>query len=148
MSNDDRKGSHARWQATTIAQLTYSINLILGFAVATLGFQIALLLNEQFNPISWQKCAFSLSLILLLASLAFGIWSVINRLLDFRATARVARMRESGIHDDKIRPHRLLYKKFGARTWCLFWCQAGTFSAGILFTVLSVWSSVIHKLIL
>jgi len=62
------------------------INLILGFSVATLGFQVTLLLSNNFNPVSWQKCTFSLSLLLLVASVSFGISVVINRLRDFRAT--------------------------------------------------------------
>ena len=33
MPKDEPKGSFVRWQFTTIAQLTYSVNLILGLAV-------------------------------------------------------------------------------------------------------------------
>ena len=75
-----------RWQAITIAQLSYAINLILTFSVAAIGFATTLLLNENFNPVSWQSYAFSLSLILLLVSGAFGVWCTINRLRDFRAS--------------------------------------------------------------
>jgi hypothetical protein len=126
MTNDDPKGSFTRWQSITIAQLTYAINLILGFSVAALGFQIAIILNEKFNPVSWQKCAFLFSMSLL-ASVGFGIWCVINRLLDFRATTKVARMREKGKSDEEMQPYRALYQKLGAMTWRLFWWQIGTF---------------------
>ena len=86
MTNNDPKGSFIRWQSITIAQLTYAVNLILGFSVAALAFQVATLLNENFKPVSWQKYTFLLSLVILLASVGFGLWCVINRLRDFRAT--------------------------------------------------------------
>jgi hypothetical protein len=45
---EDKKGSFIRWQSTTIEQFTYAVNLILSFAVATLGFQITILLDAKF----------------------------------------------------------------------------------------------------
>ena len=152
MPKDDPKGSFVRWQSITIGQLTYAINLILSFSVATLGFQVTLLLSDKFNPVSWQKCTFCLSLALLAASLVFGVWVVINRLRDFRATMKAAREREKLERRDvsaeeiekEIEPYRVLYRKLGERTWCLFWWQVGTFSTGVLFTVLSVLASVNH----
>lgn len=96
MNKEEPRGSFIRWQSITIAQLAYAVNLTLGFSVATLAFQVTLLLDEKFSPVSWQKCGFSISIILLLASVALGIWCVINRLKDFRATTKVARKREKG----------------------------------------------------
>ena len=155
MPKDDPKGSFIRWQSITIGQLTYAINLILGFSVATLGFQVTLLLSNEFNPVSWQKRSFSLSLVLLAAALVFGVWVVINRLRDFRATMKVAREREKlerrGLGDEDIEkviePYRVLYRKLGERTWCLFWWQVGTFSSGVFFAVLSVLASASQKLL-
>ena len=147
MNKNEPKGSFIRWQSTTITQLTYSVNLILGLAVGVLGFQVALLLNDKFNPIAWQKCAFSISMFLLVLSVALGIWCVINRLRDFRATAKAARMREDGKPNEDTQPYRDLYKKLGKRTWVLFWWQVGTFGVGIFFTILGVWASMSQKLL-
>lgn len=147
MTTDDPKGSFIRWQSITIAQLTYAVNLVLGFAVAALGFQVSILLNEKFIPISWHKCAFSLSLLLLLASVGLGIFCVINRLRDFRATTKVARMREDEKTEEEIQPHRSLYKKLGERTWVLFWWQIGTFGAGVCLLVLGITASLGAKLL-
>lgn len=132
------KGSFIRWQSTTIAQLTYSVNLILGLAVAALGFQVTLLLNEKFVPMGWQKCVFGISMLALLLSIALGIWCVINRLRDFRATTKAASLREYGRTEDEIRPYRDLYTKLGETTWALFCWQIGTFGVGILFAVLQL----------
>jgi hypothetical protein len=147
MPRKEPKGSFVRWQSITIAQLTYSVNLILGLAVAALGFQVALLLNDKFNPIAWQKCAFFVSMFLLVLSIAMGILCVINRLRDFRATTKAARMREERKPGENIQPYRVLYKKLGEKTWSLFWWQIGTFGVGIVFMILGVWASISQKLL-
>ena len=147
MPTAEPRGSFIRWQSTTIAQLTYAINLVLTLSVAALGFHVSLLLGKEFTPVSWQKCTFSLSLLLLLASTGIGIWCVVNRLRDFRATTRAARMREDGKSDDDIQPCRTLYDRLGRKTWWLFWWQIGTFGLGILLAVLAVAASVGTKLL-
>jgi hypothetical protein len=117
MPKEEPRGSFVRWQSMTIAQLTYCVNLILGMAVAALGFQVTLLLNDKFNPIAWQKCAFSVSMFLLIISIALGVWCVVNRLRDFRTTTKVARMREEGKPVEDIQPYRDLYKKLGKKSY-------------------------------
>lgn len=140
MSDQEPKGSFVRWQAVTIAQLTYAANLLLTFAVATLGFQVALLAGEKFSlPASWQKCLFSVSLLLLGTSILFGLWVVVNRLRSFRATMRAARSREHG-WVESLAKYRALYKSLDARTWFLFWWQVGTFAAGIVLTMAALLS--------
>ncbi len=146
MTDEEPKGSFVRWQAVTIGQLTYAINLVLGFSVATLGFQVTLLLGDKLTLIAWQKCAFGLSLLLLAASVAFGIAVVINRLRAFRATMRAARAREKRESESTIAGHRQLYQRLDGRTWCLFWWQIGTFAGGIALTVLSLVAVASHKL--
>lgn len=146
MNNNEPKSSFVRWQSTTIKQLTYSVNLILGLAVGVLGFQSTLLLKDKINPIAWQKYAFSISMFLLVLSVALGIWCGITRLRDFRATAKAAQMRGDGKSKDDIQPNRDLYKKLGEKTWVLFWWQVGTFGVGIFFSILGVWASMSQKL--
>ena len=147
MTNNDPKGSFIRWQSITIAQLTYAVNLILGFSVAALAFQVATLLNENFKPVSWQKYTFLLSLLILLVSVGLGLWCVINRLRDFRATKTVARMREEGKSEKEMEPFRTLYKKLGNKTWSLFWWQIGTFGVGVMLLIFGVAGSVSEKLL-
>lgn len=146
MPREEPKGSSVRWQSITIAQLTYSVNLALGLAVTSLGFNVVLLLNERFHPTTWQKWSFSASMLALLLSIGLGIWCVVNRLRDFRATTNAARLREDREPSDEIEKYRDLYRKLGERTWCLFWWQIGTFGIGIFLTVLAVCGSLIQKL--
>lgn len=146
MTKDEPKGSFLRWQSITISQFTYAINLILGFSVATLGFQAALLLNENFEPVGClQRLSFLASLILLILSVVFGVWVVVNRLEDFRETTTAARKRETGVPDSEIEPHRMRYRELGGRTWCIFRLQIITFALGVFLTFLSVAASSLHK---
>ncbi len=147
MSNPMPKGSFVRWQAVTIGQLTFAVNLILGFAVATLGFQVTLLMNDKFIPEAWQKCVFSASLLLLSFSVLLGIAVVVNRLRDFRQTMEVARLRESDSTESEIVTFRMRSCKLGAATWTIFWWQLGTFGMGITLTMLAVLAAVGKKLI-
>lgn len=145
--NQGPKGSFVRWQSRTIDQLTYSVNLILGLAVAALGFEVSTLLNKKIQPVGCQKCAFDASLVLLLLSVLLGLWCVINRLKSFRATMKTARLREKGEDDVEIRPYRDLYRRLDKRTWPLFWWQIGTFGAGILFAIMAMGAILSVKLL-
>lgn len=143
---DDPKGSFVRWQSTTIGQLTYAINLVLGFAVAALGFQVALLHSERFALTGWRSCVFGLSLLSLAGSIALGLLVVVNRLRSFRATAAAARAREDKRAESEIEGHRQTYRRLDRRTWPLFWWQIGTFGAGVGFAVVSLLATVSNKL--
>jgi len=146
LTSDDLKEHFVRWQSITIVQLTYAVNLVLGLSFAILAFLVNTLLNEKINPASCgQKFIFLLSLLALVTSAGVGIWCVINRLRDFRATKNVVRMQIES--DKEIESCRALTKKLGKKTWLLFWWQIGTFSAGALFTVLSILASVSYKLL-
>jgi hypothetical protein len=147
MCQEEQKESFIRWQTITISQLTYAVNLILGLSVATLAFQITLLLNKDFCPVSWQKITFPIALILLLLSVALGLWCVINRLRDFRATTKVARKRENGATDEELKLLRKVYDKLGKNTWLIFWWQISTFGVGVLLTIISVGFSLSSKLL-
>ena len=147
--DDDKKiadEKFVRWQGITITQLSYSINLILSFTVAAIGFGVSLLLNDSFQPTSWQSCIFSISMLLLLASGAFGIWCTINRLRDFRATAKITNLKRKEGNEEELTELQTLTKKLGKKTWGIFWAQIGAFAAGILLLVISVLFSVGNKL--
>lgn len=87
-------GSFVRWQAITIAQLTFAINIVLGFTGASLAFGVPLLVDGRLPSYTWARYVFAFSLVVLLISMALGVWCVVNRLRHFRTTAQVARKRE------------------------------------------------------
>lgn len=144
---EEKKGSFIRWQSITIAQLTYAVHLILSFSVAGVAFQVAVLLDNDFTPVSWHKCAFLASLLALLASAALGVWCVINRLHDFRVTTKVARMREQNTANCEMEFYRVLSEKLGRTTWRIFFWEIGMFCAGIVLLILGISGPLSAKLL-
>jgi len=136
------EGSFVRWQAITIAQLGFTSNLILTLAVASLGFSLTLVKDNDVTSYCWARCLLVFAIIGLLASVALGIWCSINRLADFRKTAQIARGREKlraitseqdkAASEKELNEGRKKVKKLGNRTWTLFYWQVGTFGSGIL----------------
>lgn len=140
-SKKKNRESSIRWQGRTIEQLGYALNLLLGLGVAALGFEVSLILNKNFHHTGWQNCILSISLLALVLSVAVGLWCVLNRLHDFRATAETARKRENGASDIELQPLRTLTRTLGKRTWVLFKLQLWTFGLGVLLLVVAVTGS-------
>jgi len=145
MVHEPTKESFIRWQAITLAQMTYAVNLILGFAVAVLGFQVTMLLNKDSFLSHCQKWVLSEGILSIGVSTILGIIVVINRLRDFRATMNAARLREDGSNPEALQTLRAHYRKLGAMTWRLFWCQIGFFAVGIVITVIVALSTLAQK---
>lgn len=147
MTEDNPKvnESFIRWEAYTIAQLSYAINLILILSVAGIGFITSSLLSDKYNQISWLSDMFIISILLLLVSAAFGLWSIINRLRVFRATTLMERIRHEHVPHSFERLYKLT-EGLDEAIWPIFWCQIAIFSAGIIAFVFSVISSVGNKL--
>lgn len=114
-----------RWRKIAIDQLGYTLNLTLTFAIAALGYCFALLKDKDFTPLSYAKCTMTLSLLFLAISTVFGFICVVNRLLDFRGTARRACNHPKAPPKDDLR-------ELGNRTWILFYIELGTFAAGVI----------------
>ena len=113
-----------RWQKIAIDQLGYAVNLTLTFTVATLGYWFVLLKDK--DPIGGSaKCAMILSLLALALSAVCGFACVVNRLWDFRGTARRAWGKEEAPTQDELRG-------LGAVTWVLFYVQLATFALGVV----------------
>jgi hypothetical protein len=132
---DSNGDSFRRWQAITINQLTYAADLLLGFAVATIGFVLKLLLDGKFDQ-SLRELGLSFYLavsatLLIAFSAAAGIALIVNRLYDFRTTATIARRRDTGASKEELASTRLDSSALGRRTWRFFWFQLISFGFGI-----------------
>src|SRR5207245_2084623 len=113
-----------RWQKIAIDQLGYAVNLILVLAIAALGYWFSLLRDGKFLPGSSSKCAMVLSLWALASSAICGLACVLNRLSDFRGTARRAGNHPEAPTKDELRG-------LGRITWWLFYSQLATFAIGV-----------------
>lgn len=117
---DDR---FQRWQKIRIDHFSYAQNLILTFTVATLGYWFALLKDSRFSSPS-ARCAMLLALLALSLSAVSGLACVLNRLWDFRGTAKRVRNGPDAPTQEELRI-------LGHMTWALFYVQFGTFCCGI-----------------
>lgn len=117
MSEDKKNDRFIRWQEYRISQLGFSINLFLGFSVASMAFVISLLLgNGKGN--AELKCV----LVAWAVSSLFGCVSTITRLLDFRYTAQKIR--------NPTAANTFLAAHLGKVTWGSFWGQVVLYAVG------------------
>jgi hypothetical protein len=140
MENKNRESS-VRWQGRTIEQFGYTLNLILGLAVAGIGYELTLLLSKEKTSACWQSCLLFISLIFLLISVGAALWCIISRLRDFRLTAEIARRREDGEADAQLQFDRSKSKRLGEVTWTLLWWQITAFALGLIFLMTTILGS-------
>jgi len=134
-------GSYIRWQGYRIGQLTIATNLILGLSVAALGFLVTLILNpENHSQLDslLARLGVVVSMLFVGGSIVLGVWLVLNRMGSFRATARVARLKEENEPKAEIDTYRFRYKAFDGLTWYLFYSQVWAFAIGIALAFLSI----------
>lgn len=120
------KERYVRWQDYRITQLSFSINLFLGFAIASLAYAINLKLGESAinnDVIVFVVKCWSFSAIL-------GCCATVSRLLDFRFTARKIKFK------DKV--SNFMAKHLGAVTWGLFWGQIITYVSGAFCFIINI----------
>lgn len=131
----DAQESFVRWQAVTRDYFSTVSNLVLGLATGLLAFLVSGLLSS----LSTTKCLLvvgAVSLVLLASSVALAVWCAINRLRDFRATAKIARSRSKG---EPVSPDaRLESRIMGQLSWRLFWWQLVLFGFGAVGGAITV----------
>lgn len=142
----NQTGRFVRWQATAIAQMGFVGNLILGLAVAALGFGLNSAKEGRYSHECWARCLLVLGCISILASISTGICWAVNRLKDFRITAQIAKLSEKWEANcaseaeseeyrqnrDSLKDKRAQAKVLDERTWTLFYLQLWTFGIGVL----------------
>jgi hypothetical protein len=116
IDEDDRQ-RYIRWQDYRIEQLSFSINMFLGLAAASLGFAIKVRLEDKV-PIA----IVVLPVFLWAISVFSGCIATLSRLVDFRYTAK--KIRDGGALNTSIA------KWAGQLTWAVFWMQALTYLIG------------------
>jgi hypothetical protein len=116
------KERYIRWANHRIAQLTFTINLYLGFSVASLAFCINLLLTTYKNNNDLKFTVFILSVSAIMGSLAS-----LFRLFDFRYTALKIK--------NKTKINTFISKNVGALTWACLWAQILTYIYGAFFFI-------------
>lgn len=109
--NDKTKEKYTRWESYRIQQLSFSINLFLSFAVASMAFAINLKLDNKISDIATIDYVIKLWAL----SAGLGCLATISRLLDYRYTAKKVR------NPNKF--NTFMSSWCGPFTWGTFWGQ-------------------------
>jgi hypothetical protein len=141
MSDSTSRARFIRWQALTIQQLGAVNNLLIGLATGIIALEcryIPDLVDFGFC----EMLILGTSLLCLTCSVGFGLGAACNRLLDFRWTAQIAKLRRPNRNDSPIVAKlRKEVKSLGKRTWCYFRWQSVSFALGGLLALLSIFAS-------
>lgn len=138
LESTNNRESSKRWQARTIEQLGYAINLILGLSATTLGFVFSILLYNKITYSQGEKWLLSVSAIFAFLSIMIALICIVNRLQDFRTTAEIARIREDNSDDPRLKSLRIYVGDLGRKTWDLFLWQIATFGISIFVLALAI----------
>lgn len=114
----EQKERYVRWQNYRITQLSFSINLFLGFAVASLAYAVNLKLGGSAHQALPLNCV----IIVWSISAGFGCVATVSRLLDYRYTARKIKAGGSC--------NTFIAKWSGRVTWGCFWLQILAYTVG------------------
>lgn len=130
----DAHESFVRWQGITRDYFTSISNLVLSLSTGLLAFLLASLLLHPANR--YISVIGIISVIFLGASVSVAVWCAINRLHDFRSTAKIARARSK---NEPVQPgNRLETKVMGELSWRLFWWQLVLFAFGTIGVAVAV----------
>lgn len=128
-----------RWQAATQAQLGNVNNLLIGLAAGVTAFELQIIFRESLCLNVVERWILLESFVSLFLSLALGCWTAWNRLLSFRTTTRIARLKQKGSatdHCTEIERLREKADRLDDRTWSLLRWQTVLFGLGMLFLVI------------
>ncbi len=120
------KERYIRWQDYRITQMSFAINLFLGFAVASLAYVINLKLENKLRG----NIPVEISIIWWAISVFFGCVAMMSKLLDYRYTAR--KIKDGGSFNT------FMAKYCGPVTWGVFWVQVVSYAIGAAFFY--IWS--------
>lgn len=118
----EQRERYVRWQDYRVSQLSFSINLFLGFSVASLAYVINLLLTSARS-----NSALECVLMIWAFSAGAGCIATVSRLLDFRYTA--LKIKSPNGCNTFIAAH------LGKVTWVMFWVQIILYPYGAYYFI-------------
>lgn len=137
----EQREAFVRWQGTTREQFTIATNVLLGIAVAALGYLSTALLDEKVLHVSRTQLG---SVVCLSVSAGAGLLLVISRLLDFRSTTQLVKRRSDSAVD--VKSLEEWTDRLGNLSWGLFWIQVGTLFVGVALFAFHLFAAIAPKL--
>lgn len=135
MNNIGSNERFVRWQTALRDYVTFFNNLLLTLGLGILGFIFSSLNDSKFELKCLQKFFFTSSLIILIISMAIGIFACLSRISDFRTTLKKI---NKELNSEDFQREKNLMDIYGKTTWCLFYIQIYTFLISIIFLTTSL----------
>ncbi len=124
--SDRERDSFVRWQAYRIGHLSFSINLFLGFSVASIAYVVTASDSAQSNGHQLSP-EMLISLYWWVVSAAAGVMATMSRLIDFRYTAKRVRNGRKG--------YKCTTWLAGHSTWIFFGVALASYCIGVWYFV-------------
>lgn len=114
-----------RWQTTSMSYLTTVNSLLLAISFASIGFVLTQLNNKNIDLVFPSNRWLLVGIVLHVFSAICGVTLNLFRLLDFRFTFRVVKLKKksSSINSKKIKIYQCLATCLGKTTWIIFFFQ-------------------------
>lgn len=122
----DQRERYVRWQNYRITQLSFAINLFLGFAIASLAYAI----NLKLENVAHHGIPLEIVIVWWSVSAALGSLATVSRLLDYRYTTK--KIKENG------RFNTFMAKWCGPATWGCFCVQIASYTVGAYIFIVGV----------
>lgn len=144
MNNEVR----ARWDEARREQFGATATTVFTLASAAIAYISSLLTEDKAQFGGAGTCFFFWTIITLIISLGLGVAAMVTRLEDFRATARIVRLRDSSDAKDQADVVRLRSRasRFGTISYFLLYGQITVFAIGATLLALAVWHIFYNRL--
>jgi len=127
-----------RWQTILRVQVSFINNVLITISIAITGFIISLIGDPEFNLICCQKIFFTFGLLLVFASIWFGLIAAISRLKDFKTTLKKIKSEKEGIALSELEEMKELMARYGKITWFLLYSQIITLCFGTINLTIAI----------
>ncbi len=126
--SSEKNERYVRWQDNRITQMSFAINLFLGFTVASLAYAI----NLKIKGDAPSNIPIEATIIWWTISAFCGSIATISKLLDYRYTAK--KIKDRGAFNS------FMAKGCGHVTWCSFWVEIASYAFGALLFIKGVFN--------
>jgi ATP/ADP translocase len=144
MNNDTK----VRWDEARRGQFGATATTVFTLASAAIAYISSLLTEGKAQFGGAATCFFLWTVVAFIISLGLGVAAMVTRLEDFRATARIVRLRDSSRAEDQAAVVRLRDRasSFGTSSYFLLYGQIAVFAIGATLLALAVWHIFYNRL--
>lgn len=144
----DNNDTKARWDEARREQFGATATTVFTLASAAIAYISSLLTDARAQFGGAATCFFLWTVITFIISLGLGVAATVTRLEDFRATARIVRLRDSSNAEDRATVVRLRDRasRLGTSSYFLLYGQITLFAMGVVLLAFAVWHIFYNRL--